>query len=117
MAEHDLPICQDTPEILQFVRMSADNFWNTFEPPHSGGSIPEKLLLARRAPNPRVCHWNPNWLAESHLRENPPVCGRIGQESCHPLPLQTVLYLRKWASVMVFAAAFGPIFESDMRLC
>ena len=28
MAEQDLQLCQDAPEMLQFVRVSVDKFWN-----------------------------------------------------------------------------------------
>ena len=130
MAEHDLPICQDTPEILQFVRVSIGKSWNTFEAPHSGGRVPEKLLLASsKSTKSESVPLEPQVVSRLPFRKDPPSLreDRAGKLPASPhadgiVPTQVgicsgVLYLRKWASVLVFAAACGTYSGSDIRVC
>lgn len=87
MAEHDLPICQDTPEILQFVRMSVDNLWNTLEPPHAGGSVPEKLLLgSSKSTKAENVPLEPQLAGRVSFRRDPPSLreGRAGKLPAYP---------------------------------
>lgn len=73
VAEQDLQLCQDAPEVLQFVRVSVDKFWNAFERPHSGGRVPEKMLLgSSKCTKSESVPLEPQLAGRVPLRRGPP---------------------------------------------
>ncbi len=116
MAEHDLHslTCQDAPEILQLVRVRVDKFWNTSEPPHSGGRVPEKLLLASsKSTKPESVPLEPQLAGRVPFRREPP---SLREDRAEKLPASPHAKGIVPAQMCICYAAFGSMFELDINM-